>query len=493
MLDLAGKRVTVMGLGRFGGGVGVARFLASPPNDCQVLVTDLDPPDKLAEPLKQIDDLVRTGRVTLRLGGHNVSDFTTTDLVVANPAVPKPWENRFLRAATAAGIPITTEIRLLVERLPNRAHTLGVTGSAGKSTTSSMIAHALAKHQPTRRVHLGGNIGGSLLSSLDSISPDDFVVLELSSAMLYWLSAGVGYPEAQGWSPSVAVLTNIAPNHIDWHGSVEHYAASKHGIWNYQDAARDRVVTPMLETDPLLGDIPRARTTFLPTGYERLLLDPSLKLAVPGLHNRKNAALAAAACALALNRGTGVAEASVHNGEHVTESARVLSRRLAGFAGLAHRLQLVGAFNAVGYYNDSKCTTPDSALLALSAFSAEQGGPGLGRVHLIAGGYDKGSDLSPIGKAAASLAALYTIGVTGPAIAAAARGTGVPPVLPSNVFECGTLDAAVREAARRARPGDVVLLSPACASWDQFTNFEARGEAFAALAAEFHQHQAIAP
>src|SRR5262245_19810084 len=121
-MDLAGKRVTVMGLGRFGGGIGVTRWLADQGAD--VLVTDLVASDELDDSVKAIGDLVSAGSVTLRLGGHNVSDFTTCDLVVANPAVPKPWDNRFLRAAEAAGISITTEMSLLLERLPCRDRTV---------------------------------------------------------------------------------------------------------------------------------------------------------------------------------------------------------------------------------------------------------------------------------------------------------------------------------------------------------------------------------
>ncbi|MFG0275264.1 MAG: hypothetical protein ACF8QF_09420, partial [Phycisphaerales bacterium] len=170
--DLSGTRVTLMGLGRFGGGLGAARWLVSQGAD--VRITDMAGEEALAGPLEQLRDLIDAGAVSLRLGGHNVADFTDTDLVVANPAVPKPWENRFLRAAEAAGVKITTEIRLLVERLPSRDRTIGVTGTAGKSTTTAMIAHILKKSLPERepdaRVWLGGNIGGSRLASLDERS-----------------------------------------------------------------------------------------------------------------------------------------------------------------------------------------------------------------------------------------------------------------------------------------------------------------------------------
>jgi UDP-N-acetylmuramoylalanine--D-glutamate ligase len=187
-MELAGARVTVMGLGRFGGGVGVTRWLAAQGAD--VLVTDLDPAEKLAEPLAAISSLVDSGTVRLRLGEHNASDFTGCDLVVANPAVPRPWENRFLRAAEAARVPVTTEITLLLSRLPEamRERAVGVTGSVGKSTTTAMVHAGLsAAAGEGERVLLGGNIGGSLLGGLGRIDDRAWLVLELSSAMLYWV------------------------------------------------------------------------------------------------------------------------------------------------------------------------------------------------------------------------------------------------------------------------------------------------------------------
>ena len=180
-------RITVMGLGRFGGGSGVTRWLA---DQAWVLLTDCQTPENSKASLADLQDLIHQGRVVLRLGEHNVSDFTTADLVVANPAVPLPWNNRFLRSGKAGG-PITTEIGLLVERL-NRRRVIGVTGSRRKSTTAAMIHHVLQRSG--RRAHLGGNIGGSLLNSLDEIHTDDWIVLELSSAMLHWLGQPAARP-----------------------------------------------------------------------------------------------------------------------------------------------------------------------------------------------------------------------------------------------------------------------------------------------------------
>jgi UDP-N-acetylmuramoylalanine--D-glutamate ligase len=419
----SGKHITVMGLGRFGGGVGVTRWLCS--QGAHVLVTDVQPAEKLIEPLAGIRDLVDAGQVMLRLGEHRREDFATScDLVVANPAVPTPWENPNLNAARKAGVPITTEIRLLTERI-NRDRTIGVTGSAGKSTTTAMIHHILIK--AGHRAHLGGNIGGSLLNSLNEIDHDDWIVLELSSAMLYWLGEGVGYPQARGWSPHVAVITNINPNHIDWHGSFEHYERSKRNIFQFQRPGDCQV----------RGDEQGANVS-------------QFELKVPGRHNRINAATATAA---------------VHKA--VDLSIDAAARLVADFPGLPHRLHLAAEIDGLRFFNDSKSTTPESTLLAVRAFDDPS------EVHLIAGGYDKGSDLAPIAALASTLGGLYTIGSTGKAIAGAA---------PDGIAEfCDTLACAVDLALARMKPGDALLLSPGCASWDQFTNYEERGETFVKL------------
>jgi len=417
-----GQRAVVMGLGRFGGGAGAARWLAEQGAD--VLVTDLAGADQLASGLDAIADLVRSGTVTLRLGEHNVSDFTDADLVIANPGVPRPWENRFLRAAAAAGACVTTEIGLLVHRLPARTRTIGVTGTAGKSTTVSMVAHVLrAAGHP---VHLGGNIGGSLLSELGRITPDAWVVLELSSAQLHWIA---------GWSPHVAIVTNVASNHVDWHGTQMHYEASKRRIVASQQAG----------DAALLG--PGAEGWALPEGVERLrpASTSGLHLRIPGDHNVDNAAMAIGAC------------------ERAGVDPGFARRALADFPGLPHRLQVVAEHDGVRFVNDSKSTTPEAAALAIHAFDPA-------RVRLIAGGYDKRIDLSPLADAARACASVHPIGATAPDLAAA---TGATP--------CDTLDAAFAAATALACEGDVILLSPGCASWDQFANYEERGRRFEEL------------
>jgi UDP-N-acetylmuramoylalanine--D-glutamate ligase len=452
MLPLDSKRVTVMGLGGFGGGVGVTRWLAA--QGARVLVTDPKPMDKLAASVDALQDLIAEGRVSLRPGEHRREDFTDTDVVVVNPAVPAPWNNPFLRAAADARVPLTTEIGLSVARLPNPNRIIAITGSVGKSTTSAMIHHLLTGLG--HRAEFGGNIGGSLLAR--DIHPDAWIVLELSSFMLHWL----GQERGSGFAPRVAVVTNLSPNHLDWHGTLDHYRASKQQILAHQ--------TP--GSAAILGGDSTIGVADWPTrpGVTRVVIPPDAAvngLAVPGRHNAWNAAVAVAAVQHALGSSTRGAGFQPTFQSH-----------LSTFAGLAHRLRRVGTFAGVSCFNDSKSTTPESTLLALDALAEHFG---LARVHLIAGGYDKGSDLAPVAAHAPRLAGLYTVGQTGPALDAVAAGRSTP---------CGTVERAVAAAFGRAKPGDALLLSPACASWGQFENFERRGELFERLVQEHTQEHA---
>lgn len=439
-----GARVTVMGLGRFGGGLGVTRWLVD--QGAAVTVTDLEPAARLAEPVAALREAVAHGRVRLVLGEHREADFRDADVVVANPAVPRPWENRFVRAAMDAGVAVTTEIRLTCERL-DRSRVIGVTGSAGKSTTSAMIAHAMRRLRGACR--LGGNIGGSLLAETGAIGAGEWVVMELSSAQLHWLGAAVGFAGAAAWTPAVSVVTSFAPNHIDWHGSLEHYRASKanlvrgEGVVVFADGA-------------LAREFPTARRAAIgPEG-------PRPVLRIPGAHNRRNALVAAAAV-----------------GEAIGASAEETLEALRDFPGLAHRLELVGEWRGVRVFNDSKSTTPESSALALRAFEEEEEG-GERRVHLICGGYDKKVDLGPMVGPAARCAGVWCVGATGPVLASAIAAAGGRAVVVETV-EAATRAACVEAAGRGelgGTGGGVVLLSPGCASWDQFTNFEERGSVF---------------
>ena len=270
--------------------------------------------------------------------------------------------------------------------------------------------------------HLGGNIGGSLLCNIDSITPEDVVVLELSSAMLWWLEKN------GGWSPSTAVLTNIEQNHIDWHGSFEHYESCKQFVFAHQ-TSQDTALTQDLDA------------TF--DG-----------LHVLGLHNQRNAAVAFLA---AISVGA---------------DAKLAREGIKKFDGLPHRLQCVRE----GCYNDSKSTTPSATKLAIDSFEDAS------HVHLIVGGYDKQLDLTLIASQSNRVACMYCIGATAVAIAKLATG---------KVVLCETLEEAVKQAALSMRSGDVLILSPGCASWDQFENYEARGESFCSLVAAMPERQQV--
>ncbi|HEX8911541.1 MAG TPA: UDP-N-acetylmuramoyl-L-alanine--D-glutamate ligase [Humisphaera sp.] len=473
--DFAGKRVTVAGLGHFGGGVAVARWLAA--QGAKVLVTDKAPADKLADSVKQLDGLP----ITYRLGGHDAADFTSADVVVASPALPPT--NPYLAAARAAGVPVTTEICLVVRRL--NAPVVGVTGTKGKSTTSAMIAAMLRKRHT---VHFGGNIGRSLLDVLPDIKPDHVVVLELSSFMLDYLGR-------IGWSPGVAVVTLLAPDHLDWHGTFDAYAAAKMNLLRHQrpgDLAvingECSVLAKWLDRERLHGTPASERTREDPdsghywsdskgaaqpeSGSSRRTAQtpasaripdrvvhyradtfPPFSLVVPGRHNQLNAQGAFAAAG-----AFGVTWAEAQDA-------------LRDFKGLDHRLQLVHESAGVRWFNDSIATVPEAAVAALEAFD-------VGRVIQIVGGSSKNLDHAPLVRALAARAkAVLTIGTTGPAVAADLRAAGAV-----DVRDCGTLAAAVAAAKEIARHSDVVLLSTGFASYDQFRDFQDRGDQFAALA-----------
>jgi len=513
-------RATVMGLGRFGGGLGATKYLAGLGWD--VVVTDLAGEAELAEPVAALAGEVRSGAVELRLDGHNVADFTDTDLVVANPAVPRPWENRYLRAAEAAGVRITTEMRMGLERLDPGGFAggggdegdgagegaeatvgaagpmvLAVTGTAGKSTTAAMAADALAG--TGRRVALVGNIGRSLLDETLKRSALEFLVVEVSSAQLHWLGEGVGYGGARGWRPGVAAVTSFAPNHLDWHGELEHYHACKRRLieprrreWagggrSARGGAGGRpgvvVLGPGLEGWAASAVGERVGVG-VGEGPRVVLVDDETvervgRLATPGRHNRANAAAARAMVLAGLEmeaaRRDGTRGANVAAGATVATDADVeaVDSALRGFAGLPHRLRLIHEGNGWRAYDDSKCTTPEGAALAVSAFE-EAGEVGAERVVLIAGGYDKGVELGPMVAAAARCGAVLTIGATGERLAAAVNAAGGRARYVERLERAVEVGIGLVDEWR----GGVVLLSPGCASWDQFVNYVERGEVF---------------
>ena len=438
-----GKTATVMGLGRFGGGVAVAQWLAK--HGMKVIVSDRESTAALQRSVAELQHLVEDGSVELHLGSHKHADFDTCDLVVANPAIPEPWQNKFLQTARDAGVPITTEIEL-VTQLIDRDRTIAITGSAGKSTTSAMTHHLLRDSAlPT---HLAGNIGGSLLNTIDQVRPSDFIVLELSSAMLHWLSRG-----DEPWSPRIAVITNIEPNHINWHGSFEHYRESKLNIIRHQRGADvdSAIVFESLGNELEAFDTSRIIT--LPDENPE-----EIPLAIPGVHNQQNAMLATAAARELLMRHEIVA--------NFPDDA------LQSFTSMPHRLQYLGRSHDIKFYNDSKSTTPAATQLAVEAFAESAD-----RIHLIVGGSNKGADWQPIAAVAHRVKSILAIGQTGQAII-----DSMPSDVAANSARyVGTIDAAIETAMSAASAGDIILLSPGCASFDQFANYEERGRCFEQL------------
>ena len=441
-----GCRVTVMGLGSFGGGAGLARYLAE--QDASVTVTDLKDADALQDTLETLQGLP----IRFVLGEHRDDDFADTDCVFVNPAVP--LTSPYLQLARSRGVPLDSELNLFVRQCAGRI--IGITGSVGKTTTTSLLGSILQAHDA--RTLVGGNIGGSLLSRLPDIEPDTSVVLEISSFQLEHL-------DWLGYSPPLAVVLNLAPNHLDRHGTMAAYQAAKEVILAHQTrddptvramAARGRGRRLFYSVQESLeaGVCRDGSALVLASDGERRVLCHDSDLRLRGLHNLGNAAAAAAAATL------GVPPPTIAHG-------------LQAFSGLPHRLEWIADKGGVAYYNDSKATTPFSTQSALQAFEQP--------VLLLAGGYDKGTpfdDLAHVMQSRVRVALLY--GNTAPKLAAALERVPTPP----DVAQLPTLAAAVQRAADLARPGDVVLLSPACASYDQFPHYEARGDHFRALVAD---------
>ncbi len=451
-----------MGLGRFGGAIGAIRYLVK--HGAEVLVTDLREQAALESSLAQLRE---TPPHTLRLGEHRDEDFTTCDLVVASAAIP--GDNRYLQLARERGIPVTREMNLFWERNPGRV--VAITGTNGKSTTTA-LTHALLSRAFPGRVWLGGNIGKSLLPEVEQIRPGDWVVLELSSFQLEDLA-----PLRP--NPAVAVVTNFSPNHLDRHPSIAAYRSAKQQLLAFQTADQVAILN---QDDPDVSAWPTAARKFWFGGDDigregmfvytpgefprhaifRLGLREQVYplgewLRLPGRHNVLNA-LAASATALALG-----AQAA-----HIEQGIRE-------FAGLPHRLQLVAERDGVRYFNDSKSTTPAATVLALRSFRAP--------TWLIVGGYDKQIAFDDLLAEVATRppSGITCIGQVGEHLAAQLQQLVSARNLPTKVQNCSDLRAAMTLIGEHVRPGEVVLLSPGCASYDQFENYEHRGEEFTRL------------
>jgi UDP-N-acetylmuramoylalanine--D-glutamate ligase len=361
---------------------------------------------------------VEVVRVDRKLGNdEDVSLLDGADVVVKSPGVSR--ENALVRSAR---IPIWSEVELGYRLLPNPI--VGVTGTNGKTTTVEWLGAMF--RAAGREVAVAGNVGRALTGV--RAAPDTWIVCELSSFQL---------EDVHEFRPRVAVLINLEPDHLDRHGTFEAYRDAKLRIFERQ-TDEDTAVVPR-GFGPVGGRASRIEVA----ADDPLPAEPSL----PGAHNRENAVAATAAA-----RAAGLPE------EAIAEALRA-------FAGVAHRLELVAEIGGVRYVNDSKATNTAAARRALAAYDVP--------LHVILGGSRKGESFDEL--AAEVHGRAYLIGETAGELAAALDRAGVP------YTSCGDLGAAVAAAAASALPGEVVLLSPACASYDQFQDFEHRGEEFRRL------------
>ena len=449
---LRGLRVTVMGLGLFGAGLGVTKYLCRA--GARVTVTDLKSADDLHESL----DALAGWPVEFHLGGHREEDFRAADLVVVSPAVPpdSPW----LTLAPA----LETEMNLFFKLCPART-IYGITGSNGKTTTTSLVGRILA--EGPRRVWVGGNIGVSLLTVVEEIQPDDLVVLELSSFQLENL-------DVLGRSPTTSVVLNITPNHLDRHGTIELYTEAKRAIVRHQ---RDDDVRVLNADDPVVRDFAGARTRWFGSdaGAGTRVVGETIQHGahvfdvagrrLPGGCNLSNMAAATSATA-----------DSFPGWRDATE------RVLVSFEGVEHRLEYVTEIDGVAYYDDSIATTPERTLAALETLT--------GPLVILLGGYDKKLSFAELGsRVRERCRAAVVFGQTADALVDAlgagpddgeARGA-LEAREACEIQRATSLDEAVALARAAARPGNTVLLSPACASYGMFRNFAERGRTFKAL------------
>ncbi len=446
--DFAGKTILVMGLGRFGGGVDAAEFAVRAGG--KVIITDLATRQQLGDSIEKLKEFPG---IEFHLGSHDPADFEKADIVIANPAVP--GNNMFLEIARRAGRLVTSQINIFFELCP--AQIIGVTGANGKSTTAALTAHLL-KSAWNKKVWLGGNIGNQpLLTILDQINPKDLVVLELSSFQLEQLA------EIQQ-APPIALLTNLTPNHLDRYGSFENYCAAKENIFKYQKLDENCPAVSIFNAEDKIAvewfEKYRSDTGRICIQFSIDDINDEIRKIFP-LPGRAN--LSNLAAVLAVVRHFSVDDDSIKNS-------------LPEFQALPHRLELVEEINGVRWFNDSKATTPDSAVTALEAFEEP--------IIIIAGGYDKNLPFDEFGKKIADKArAAILIGQTAPKIADAIneqRRTR-DEERETKIEIVDSLSKAVILANSLAKQGDVVLLSPACASYDMFENYEQRGLEFTRL------------
>lgn len=422
------KRITVMGLGLLGRGVGDVEFLAQ--CGAQILVTDKKTESELAA---SVEKLKAYPNVSFRLGEHRIEDFTDCDMVIKAAGVP--LDSPYIAAARQSGVPVYMSTALFAKFAADEGVTLvGVTGTRGKSTVAGMIHHVLM--QAGERAHLGGNIRGvSTLALLPEIQKEDIVVLELDS----WQLQGFGDLEM---SPNVAVFTNLMPDHLNYYPDMDAYFADKANIFKYQKAEDALFVGASIAEKvqaaepPITPKVPPA----IPVEWQ---------LQIIGEHNRENASLAKAAL-----EALGLLDDEIKRG-------------MESFQGVEGRLQLVREINGVKIYNDNNATTPEATIAALHAVGKNS--------ILIAGGSDKGLSIDALVQEMKNCKKVLLL---------AGTGTDRLKTLFPNAEVFNSLAAGVEAARGFAQPGDTILFSPAFASFGMFKNEYDRNDQFMRLVKE---------
>jgi UDP-N-acetylmuramoylalanine--D-glutamate ligase len=452
MMDLKNKRVLVVGLGK--SGLSAAMFLRA--QGARVTVSDTRSAVALA---KEIPALLEAG-IMVESGGHGLLTFRRQDLIVVSPGVP--MDTPEVKQVVAFGLPVIGELELASRYL--RGQVVAITGANGKTTTTSLLGKIFADAGVPTQV--GGNIGLPVIELVAKSTPGTVNVLEVSSFQL---------ETVEEFHPRIAAILNITPDHLDRHHSFESYVAAKERIFARQGPgdflvlnADDRVTqmcAARAKSDVFWFSGTKAvrRGTFVRDGVivwvekENGVTEPVLPVSevhLKGAHNIEN--VLAAVCAARLAK----------------VPAESIRASVASFKAVEHRLELVKVVNGVEFYNDSKATNVDAAMKAVASFA--------GGIHLILGGKDKDSDY---GLMAALLRervkVVYTIGSAAEKIGRQLQGV-------VKIVAAETLQTAVAEAAKGATIGDVVLLSPACSSFDQFENYEQRGQVFRQLVNELH-------
>jgi UDP-N-acetylmuramoylalanine--D-glutamate ligase len=450
MMELKGKKVLVVGLGK--SGLAAALYLRH--KGALVTVSDVRSAKALA---KDIPALLEEG-IMVEAGGHGLLTFRRQDLIVVSPGVP--LDTPELVQVRHFGLPVIGELELAGRFLKGRI--VAITGSNGKTTTTTLLGEIL-KHAGLSTL-VGGNIGVPVVGLINESTEQTWSVLEVSSFQL---------ESTAEFHPNIAVILNITPDHLDRHGSFENYARAKERIFATQN--EDDYTVLNADNTPTVEAATRVKAKIYWFSAEHAVEQGAwLEGGFVVYRAGKDAGIERVMLL------TGIPLKGTHNVENVL--AAVVSARLVGvpaeairsavekFKAVEHRLEYVATINGVEFYNDSKATNVDATAKAVAAFPSG--------IHLILGGKDKGSDYTLLSQLLRErVSAVYTIGSAAAKIESHLRGV-------ISIHSCQTLEKAVSAAASAARPGEIVLLAPACSSFDQFENYEHRGRVFKQLVGE---------